>query len=968
LGRIGGDLESVDGTVFISYARENAEWAGAMKRDLEEAGHRCWVDTSDIQPGSEWEQRIADAIATAYAFVVLVSAVANVRPWVARERRMARRRDKAIFPVRVENVDLPADLAGIEKVDLFRDYQGALDRLLAVLPAPGRREPAAAPLAEQGPRDRELAYLRRLELRELQHVDLYTPLAGTAELGGDDKAPLPMLVARPELEHCPFDARGEARGSRQTRRFYQDITEAFPTPEIRRAVLLGPPGAGKTTTLWRLAADLAARAREDEQAPLPLLIKLGDWQNPSPFEVFLATQVEPLGGDLAALLENGRAALLLDGLNELPTGAWASRAAVLERWLNTRAHSGLLALATCRQDDYGKDLALDLDTIALQPLSIERIRDFAQRYLTTAQPEDLAPAERMQRGTDESEAFFWAVAGGAAVQRVWEKWQAAGAELERFFSAREIPRENPDVYGKTSLADDRIWHEHVASPRSLVRLARNPYMLVMLLGVYLRSGTVPANRGLLFRYFVETLLEREGLARRDPASGSLVVEATGVRLLDAVGRMAWSMQRYGEAAGHAAAVTRLPQQDAALHLDAELHRLALSASLIEPTGGYIRFGHQLLQEYFVALGMQAKLTALELDASELWPQERWWERSGWEEAAVLLAGLYPQDCTAVIDWLLDAQPWVAGQCLARSGARVVPDTLARVRNAWTPRLTDLERDPDPAARAAIGQALGVEVNGALLDPRPGVGVFEDPKTGLSLPDIDWVEVPAGDFLYQDGERRKLSAFRIARYPVTNAQFEAFVGDPQGFASPGWWEGLAERSEEPQQPAWSEGNCPRETVSWYEAVAFCRWLSARLGREVRLPHEWEWEKAARGSDGREYPWGDFYRAGFANIDETEGGAGPTYLARTTAVGLYPQGASPCGALDMAGNVWEWCLNEYDKPERTDTTGEEWRVVRGGSWGYARGYARVSYRDVRLPGDRDGGFGFRVVCVSPISSGH
>ncbi len=942
----------MDSVIFISYARENADLAREIGRDLEEAGHRCWIDVSDIQPGAEWEQRIADAIAAAYAFVVLVSATANARPWVARERRMARRRDRPIFPVRVEDCPLPADLARLQALDLFRDYQGALDRLLASLPAPGPAPVPAPPLAAQQPRERELAYLRRLELRELQHVDLYTPLAGTAELGGDDKAPLPMLVARPELQHIPFEAVGSAGSQKQTRRF-EDITEAFPTPDITRAVLLGPPGAGKTTTLWRLAADLAARAREDGRAPLPLLVKLGDWTDATPFEDFLAGQVEPLQPDLPPLMTDRRAVLLLDGLNELPTGAWADKAGRIKTWLNRTRPQAIPVLATCRQDDYGEDLALALDTIRIQPLTIAGIADFAERYLTAAQPEDLPAAERARRGAEAAEAFFWAVAGGEAVRSVWDRWQAAGADLELFFSAREVPRDSPDVYHKTSGHDYRVWAEQVASPRNLMRLARNPYMLVMLLGVYRRSGTVPANRGVLFRYFVDTLIEREGLGRRDPAGRSLVVTPDGERLLDAAGRMAWSMQRYGEDTGRAEAVTSVSARDAALLLQPELYRLAVRASLIEPTGGYVRFGHQLLQEYFVALGMQAKIQARELAAADLWPVQRWWQRSGWEEATVLLAGIYPEDCTLIIDWLADAQPWVAGQCLARSGARVPAATLERVRAAWTPRLSDLDRDPDPAARAAIGQALAVEVEGEMLDTRPGVGVARDPKTGLWLPDIDWGDVPAGEFRYQEGERRTLPAFHIARYPVTNRQFRCFLDDPSGFANPAWWKGLAQRFDAAWEPRWPEGNHPRETVAWYEAVAFCRWLSDRLGFEVRLPTEVEWEKAATGGDPNNvYPWGREWNA--ARCNSAEGGPD-----RTTAVGLYPGGASPHGVFDLAGNVWEWCLNEYQNPERTGTKGDELRALRGGCWCSLRYLCRAARRSGGGPDSRNDYYGFRVV---------
>ena len=952
----------MDSTVFISYARENAPLARELKRDLEEAGHRCWIDTSDLQPGADFEQRIADAIAACYAFVVLVSPTANARPWVARERRMARRHERPLFPALVENCPLPSDLAGLQAAPLVPDYQDGLNRLLAGLPRPVHRGPAVPPPGAESQRDRELAYLRRLELRELQHVDLYTPLAGTAELGIDDHDPLPMLVARPELEHCPFAAPGNRAKARKARRF-DDITLAFPTPEIPRAVLLGPPGGGKTTSLWRVAAELATRAREVADAPLPLLVKLGDWNDQRSVEDFVASQILPLDADLERLLSDGRAVLLLDGLNELPTGAWEQKATAVRDWLSRPELALIPVLATCRRDDYGKALSLDLDTIEIHPLSIQRVREFAATYLAAALPEDLPRAEREKRGRSQADIFFWSLAGDETVKTVWKKWKEAGAELQLFFSAKEIPREKPNVWDKTTGGDDRIWQEQVASPRSLVRLARNPYMLVMLLGVYRGSGNIPDNRGALFRWFVETLLEREGLATRDRLQGILKVQADGERLLDAVGRMAWTLSRYGEEAGCAEALTSLPQEDPALLLEPDLFRLALSASLIEPASGYVRFAHQLLQEYFTALGMKAKLEAGELQAAELWPADRWWERSGWEEAAVLLAGLCPEDCSPVVDWLMEAQPEVAGQCLARSGARISEETLERARSAWAPRLIDLDRDPDPAARAAVGRALATEVGGEMLDRRPGAGVYRDAETALWLPDIDWIPVPAGAFIYQDGEQRELAELEIARNPVTNRQYRCFIDDG-GYEDDAWWQGLAEHIAVPETPSWFEGNHPRETVSWYEAVAFCRWHSARVGCEIGLPTEIEWEKVARGADGAKYPWGDEYRVGYANIDETGGNVGPNYLQRTTAVGLYPQASSSSGVLDMAGNVWEWCINPYDDQESRSTEGDADRAWSGGSWRNIDDLARADFRYGYNPWNRHHDVGFRLCRRSPI----
>ncbi len=218
----------------------------------------------------------------------------------------------------------------------------------------------------------------------------------------------------------------------------------------------------------------------------------------------------------------------------------------------------------------------------------------------------------------------------------------------------------------------------------------------------------------------------------------------------------------------------------------------------------------------------------------------------------------------------------------------------------------------------------------------------------------------------------LPDFTIARYPVTNAQFQCFIEDG-GYADGRWWAGLTGHPE-PEQGRWNTPNHPRETVSWYEAVAYTRWLTAKLqeygmlpeAMTVRLPTEQEWEKAARGSKAREFPWGDAYQSGHANIDETWDIAGTFNLGQTTAVGIYPLGASPYGLLDMAGNVWEWCLNEYRQPERTGTKGDEPRVRNGGSWNSGQVHVRGACRYFEIPFLCNYGLGFRLVCcVSPPS---
>ncbi|MEW8415572.1 MAG: SUMF1/EgtB/PvdO family nonheme iron enzyme, partial [Candidatus Thiodiazotropha sp.] len=259
----------------------------------------------------------------------------------------------------------------------------------------------------------------------------------------------------------------------------------------------------------------------------------------------------------------------------------------------------------------------------------------------------------------------------------------------------------------------------------------------------------------------------------------------------------------------------------------------------------------------------------------------------------------------------------------------------------------------PKRRLAIGDELV-----RLGDPRHGVGL-----DARGLPDIDWVEIPEGEFIYGEGKKQQtiyLEGFRISRYLITNVQYQSFI-DAGGYKEERWWRDL--KRPEPEKSRWEQTNRPRTNVDWYEAVAFSRWLAEQLKQPIHLPTEQEWERAARGTDGRAYPWGDEYLNGYANTKESSNKG--EYLEQTTAVGLYPQGGSPDGVMDLAGTVWDWCLNKYDHPEQIepDNSGEG-RVLRGGSWIDHPENARAASRGRFVPDDRINRWGFRVVWSAPI----
>jgi formylglycine-generating enzyme required for sulfatase activity len=202
-------------------------------------------------------------------------------------------------------------------------------------------------------------------------------------------------------------------------------------------------------------------------------------------------------------------------------------------------------------------------------------------------------------------------------------------------------------------------------------------------------------------------------------------------------------------------------------------------------------------------------------------------------------------------------------------------------------------------------------------------------------------------------RATLPAYRIARYPVTVAEYACAVDagalrqPPSGELYPIEWDAQLLR---PDHPA--------VCVCWHDALAYAAWLAHLTAQPWRLATEVEWEGAARGADARIYPWGDAWDAERANT--RDGGPG-----RTTPVGSYPEGAGPSGAVDLAGNVWEWTSSLYfaypyaagDGRERHD--GHGFRVLRGGSWNYPAQGARTARRGNADPSTVRGSMGFRLV---------
>jgi formylglycine-generating enzyme required for sulfatase activity len=231
----------------------------------------------------------------------------------------------------------------------------------------------------------------------------------------------------------------------------------------------------------------------------------------------------------------------------------------------------------------------------------------------------------------------------------------------------------------------------------------------------------------------------------------------------------------------------------------------------------------------------------------------------------------------------------------------------------------------------------------LFKPKPGTQYVDGmPKEIIWLKDgAEMVLVPGGGFLFgEEKEKREEPTFYIDKYPVTNERYKKFV-DATGYVVPYM------DTEWAKPYNWGKKTYPKGKakhpvvlVSWHNAAAYCLWAGKSS------PSETQWEKAARGTDGRDYPWGNEFKDGRCNSYH-EG------LEKTTPVDKYPQGVSPYGCYDMAGNVWEW----------TSTPRKLGWVLKGGSWFDGDVRVRCSTYGWTLPEVRAANTGFRCAVVLP-----
>ena len=578
------------------------------------------------------------------------------------------------------------------------------------------------------------------------------------------------------------------------------------------------------------------------------------------------------------------------------------------------------------------------------------------------------------------------------------------------------------------------WYEHVGKLRSwnsekiqdstarlqhaiddserLYSFAERPLLLALMASLHAwRGGSLPEKREELYNDAVELLLdwwESQKVSRKK--SGEIVQEELSLielldidkdRLRQVLSSLAFDAHaRQPELAGGTAdiaeqdlvssllQVSRTKEPNTLKFVDYLSHR----AGLLVPRGvGVYTFPHRTFQEYLAACHLTDQddypdnIAELARKTPNRWREVLLLAAAHASNVAPMIWALTealcfqePTENASIADaWgaLLAAQALEETADLSRISSRNAVK-FERVRHWLVAILT--EQVPVEKPFPAVERALAGRLLAKLGDPRSGVGLRED-----GLPDLEWCQVKAGSFgMGDDGSHvvEFSKDFMMGRYPITNSQFQAFVDDGgymekwrKCWSDDGWKEKEEENWDGPRRlrDPFGFSNHPVVGVSWYETVAFCNWLTARLqntgelkeGMRVRLPSEAEWEYAARGPEGYIYPWGNEPEPNpeLANYDKTKFGG-------TSAVGCFPRGESLfSGCEEMAGNVWEWCLDVWhDTHEGAPPDGSarkkediNRRLLKGGSWGYSSRRLRGADRLWIRRGAGVNCWGFRVV---------
>jgi formylglycine-generating enzyme required for sulfatase activity/energy-coupling factor transporter ATP-binding protein EcfA2 len=766
-------------------------------------------------------------------------------------------------------------------------------------------------------------------------------------------------------------------------------------------VVLGDPGAGKSTLLKIIALALA----EQPEGPLPILL--------------------PLNAYARRLLVKGEVNLC-DFLGEY----YASRQKKLAR-------VGRLFEAALR--DRQAVILLDgLDEVQTERAFLVRlVQDFVAEFVPPPAKSDQAVPGNRVVATSRIVGYEEAPLSGPQ-WRIYTLTDFDRDDIERFVAAWTLAfeigvhGEDTPVAREAAEREGRDLLEAIFARPSVERLAANPLLLTILALIKRTGVTLPEQRARLYELYLEALIESWNLGRsldQHPVGSSLDYLET----VQVLAPLALWLRETNPTAG---LVTRsqleewltdyyqrewaLPRGEARKQGRAFLAGVHdYSNLLVERGERQYGFLHLTLEEMLAAKGI-AQLADERL-ADGVTVIVRHLADPAWRETLLLAIGaigVVQQRPTAAGKLLLALLECCDEDIPAGAGVTLAGEALLDVGEVGVGRaaaarvtaaLAATMQDPTCHIRERRDAGVLVGRLPASAPPRGPGGWRPEPEEGdLVLAPDDPASPPSGLDAFC---RVEAAQIYMGKYPVTNLQYTRFVA-ADGYHEARWWTeaGWAWRTggydsqapdylqdwlkgrppEKRDRPFWWQDrrwNSPLQPVvgvTWFEALAYCAWLSEQLsavigtagrpslpdGHEVRLPTEVEWELALGGQG--EYPWGDSFDPTCLNCADTWAGrdlsepkdwdkwfeSEARQEATTTAVTTFPQGRSRYGVWDGSGNVWEWMANPYEP-------GGETIALRGGSWyDYRRG-ARVSARYSNVPDDFGTIVGFRVV-VAPVFS--
>lgn len=814
----------------------------------------------------------------------------------------------------------------------------------------------AAPVkvTKNGIDELERAYLKRV-MESARRVPL-----GQLDLQAAG-SPQPSLEVKLDALYVPLDTTNTQRavgGKRGERVNVPLLTSVIRNPWM---VILGDPGSGKSTFINFLTMVLAdtrlnpaansleylnvpgengqQRATWSYKALLPVRVDLSEFVSDIPAEARKGTsrmvwdhivkqlKEQNLGG-FATLLEkklvDGKCLFMFDGLDEISD--MSRRRLVIEAIQNFAATHGTgdnRLIVTCRVLSYTdpKWQIPDFPSVTLAPLSASGIKRFISN------------------------------------------WYRALINL-----------------GHIDQQEARIKAEELKNATAgLHDLAENPLILTVMALVHTYRGFLPRERVRLYQDCIDLLLwdwQRTKRIGPDHWEAGIIeqLDTRQERLSNALCEVAFTAHK--KQGDHEDTVD-IPQTELYSILQSYLGndwgKAQTFGVYVEQRAGLLMsrgtsdkgdnnkvyaFAHRAFQEFlagrFVVAGRDFSRQIAKLAA----------QGDGWHEVILLAAGHQVYNLEQIHE-VLDAinllcpadsptdpagwrNVWWAAEMLQIVGREAAEQDefigkklVERVSRQLVKLVKAGELEPRERAQAA-------DILGLLGDPRPGVVVGGADK--IAMPEM--VNLPGGLFELGEGEqrrRRRIKAFALARYPVTNAQFRQFAEkhyeDDRFWTAEGraWRQRAARHRGLVDDATWGIDNRPVVGISWHEAVAYTLWLSSVSKRAFRLPTECEWERAAVGKEERRYPFGPRANKHITNFREAE-------IGQTAAVGIFPEDRTPEGIYDMAGNVWEWCQPADEKDEA--------RVLRGGGYDTPREKLHSTQRYPVDPGAHVRMIGFRV----------